>query len=137
MFSVTRREENNNIRLIRTFHFHFLAKNVEGWLKIIILLLSYSHIWLHLQRDDRHFFYIYLPMITTSAKNKNSWKKTSAEDRLSSICFQEFLFVAKVTPSSDAWVVRQVTQLIFPLFSYRHDFQCVQLCRWEKNTSVQ
>jgi len=73
-------------------------------------------------------------MITTSATNKNSWKKTSAIDRLSSIFFQEFLFVAKVTPSSDAWLVRQVSQLIFPLFFGRHDFQCstIMLMR-EKN----
>jgi hypothetical protein len=40
--------------------FHCVAKNIDGWLKICTLFLVCSQMWLHLPRDNRHFFYIFL-----------------------------------------------------------------------------
>jgi hypothetical protein len=39
-----------------------IAKNIEGRLKICTLFLVNSHIWLNLDRDDCHCFFLQLPM---------------------------------------------------------------------------
>jgi hypothetical protein len=55
--------------------FQYDAKNTEKWLKFFISYMVYSQIWLNLPRYHSHFFYIFLWMITTLAKDKNSLKK--------------------------------------------------------------
>jgi hypothetical protein len=49
-----------------------LAKDIGGWIKMFNLISIYNQIWLNLPRDDLHFFYFFVWMITTLATKKNS-----------------------------------------------------------------
>jgi hypothetical protein len=42
------------------FGFQWIARNIEGWLKIWALHLVYYHIWQNSPNDDCHFLYIFL-----------------------------------------------------------------------------
>jgi hypothetical protein len=58
MSSVARNEKNKiKNQHIRIFGFQWVAKTIEGWLKICTLLLVYSQIWLNLPTDDCQFGY--------------------------------------------------------------------------------
>jgi len=50
------------------------SKNIGQWLKICTSYLVYSQTSLNLPRDDHHFFYMFLWMITMTI-NKNSLRK--------------------------------------------------------------
>jgi len=50
---------------IFTLGFHCVTKNIERLLKIFILFLFYSQIWLNLTKHDHHFFYMFIWMIAT------------------------------------------------------------------------
>jgi hypothetical protein len=52
--------------------FSMSAKIIEGQLKFCTSCMVYSHIWLNTPRDESHFFYIFIWMLVTLAKNKNS-----------------------------------------------------------------
>jgi hypothetical protein len=52
-----RKKKSKNCH-IHIFHFQLVAKNIKGWLKICILLLVYSQIWLNLARADHHLGYM-------------------------------------------------------------------------------
>jgi hypothetical protein len=58
-------------------YFQCVTKNNEEWLKFFISYMVYSQIWLNLPRYHSHFFYIFLWMITTLSKDKNSFKNTA------------------------------------------------------------
>ncbi len=45
---------------------------IEGQLKFCTSCMVYSHIWLNIPRDESHFVYIFIWMLVTLAKNKNS-----------------------------------------------------------------
>ncbi len=70
------KNKNKNFRIF-LFDCQSLAKNSVGWLKFLDFTYVYSHIWLILPTDDRHFFFRHRPLetIATLAKNKNSLKK--------------------------------------------------------------
>jgi hypothetical protein len=55
-------------------HLNFSQKYFRRKLKFYTSYLVYSQIWLIVPRDDHHFFYIFLWMVTL-ATNKNSLKK--------------------------------------------------------------
>jgi len=58
-FSVDKSEEKKSKNChMHIFHFQLVAKNIKGWLKLCILLLVYSQIWLNLARADNHLGYI-------------------------------------------------------------------------------
>jgi hypothetical protein len=74
-FSVARSEEKKSkIHQIHILGFHCVAKTIEQWLKICMLFLVYSQIWLNL--PGLLPLFLHLPMlITTLDANKNSYKK--------------------------------------------------------------
>jgi hypothetical protein len=75
-FSIARSEgEKSKNFQIFVFGFQCVAKDMEGWLKFCTSYMVYSHIWLNLPKNDGHFFYIFLLMIVTLAKNKKPQKK--------------------------------------------------------------
>jgi hypothetical protein len=68
VFSRQKREgKKRKIRHFRIFGFQWVAKTIEGWLKIYTWFLVDSQIWLNLPGEDRHFCYILLCMVATLA----------------------------------------------------------------------
>ncbi len=70
-----REKESSKNHQISILGFLVSSQNIEIWLKICTSHLVDSQIWLNLPRHDRHFFYIFVWIIATLARNKNFLKK--------------------------------------------------------------
>jgi hypothetical protein len=62
-FSVAYNEEKKRLKISRFnyFGFHYVANNIEGWLKSFTIFLIYSQIWLTVHKDVSPIF-LHLPI---------------------------------------------------------------------------
>jgi hypothetical protein len=64
------------------FDFHFVAKNIKGWLKIYTLFLVCSQIWLNLPtRWSPHFLHLHMDENQFGYKQKNPTKNNTVCSR--------------------------------------------------------
>ncbi len=84
-FSVAKSEggKKGKFHMIHILGFHWVAKHIEGWLKICTLFLVFSQIWLNRLMDDGH---ILLGTILQPVKEREG-KKRGKERKVQRVLF--------------------------------------------------